>query len=212
MMATQGDTDVTSPAVHPVGKSVNPNQHTKRAVTTSQQKGKAARLGPAANRSSQPTKATSPDTMDANTLSGPRPRRDHRTGAKTERSMTEEPQDAEMPDVLFTAERTTAPSPVPYDGKPSSNLRLEDRDLLLASAVPDVPKLDELDVFLSHPPLTYLRARATWGPQDQRYPARTFCDVCGYWGRVRCLKCGTRVCALGCLEVHREDCITRYGL
>lgn len=45
-----------------------------------------------------------------------------------------------------------------------------------------------------------------------RYPPRYFCEVCGYWGRVRCTKCGARVCALDCLEVHREECLARYGL
>lgn len=103
-------------------------------------------------------------------------------------------------------------TPAADDDQPPTLSRLDDDDPLFASIVPDLPDSGELDALLNHPQLTYARARATWGPQDQRYPVRTFCDVCGYWGRVRCSKCGTRVCALDCLEVHREDCITRYGL
>ncbi|KAK9439392.1 HIT zinc finger family protein [Metarhizium brunneum] len=90
------------------------------------------------------------------------------------------------------------PAPHPSDGDP-----------LLASRVPEMPSDAELRGLLAHPPLSYLEAL---GNLDDRYPTRVFCEVCGYWGRVRCLKCGTRVCALDCLETHREECVTRYGL
>lgn len=86
-----------------------------------------------------------------------------------------------------------------------------DDNPLLASTLPEPPTDAELRALLNHPPLTYLEARCTYdealGP-----PPRVFCEVCGYWGRVRCMKCGTRVCALDCLETHREECVTRYGL
>lgn len=84
-----------------------------------------------------------------------------------------------------------------------------DNDPLLVSRVPDLPSDDQLRELLSQPPLTYGAAGGTW---HEKYPTRTFCQVCGYWGRVRCMKCGTRVCALECLETHREECVTRYGL
>jgi zinc finger HIT domain-containing protein 1 len=87
----------------------------------------------------------------------------------------------------------------------------EDDNPLLVSRLPPLPSDDELRALLAAPPLTYLEARGTWPPQQQ-YPARVFCVVCGYWGRVRCMKCGTQVCALECLETHREECVTRYGL
>lgn len=44
-----------------------------------------------------------------------------------------------------------------------------------------------------------------------RVKGRRFCEVCGYWGRVRCVACGTRCCALECLGVHREECFGGYG-
>ncbi|KAI0175892.1 hypothetical protein GGR52DRAFT_335559 [Hypoxylon sp. FL1284] len=92
-----------------------------------------------------------------------------------------------------------------------------DGDPLLASRVPAPPTDAELRALLRAPPLTYAEARGRWPDDDEddassRYPARAFCEVCGYWGRVRCMKCGVRVCALDCLETHREECVTRYGL
>lgn len=88
----------------------------------------------------------------------------------------------------------------------------EDSNPLLESWLPPLPTDQELRELISAPPLNYNQARGTWGDEEGRYPPRSFCEVCGYWGRVRCMKCGTRVCALDCLDVHREECITRYGL
>lgn len=87
-----------------------------------------------------------------------------------------------------------------------------DADPLLESWLPPLPKDEELRELLRAPPLNYNQARGEWTEDDRRYPPRQFCEVCGYWGRVRCMKCGTRVCALDCLDVHREECVTRYGL
>ncbi|QPH00455.1 hypothetical protein C2857_004064 [Epichloe festucae Fl1] len=97
--------------------------------------------------------------------------------------------------------------PPPYRDPPAS--LPGDNDALLMSRVPEMPSDDELRKLLSQPPLPYLEAL---GNLDETYPRRVFCEVCGYWGRVRCLKCGTRVCALDCLETHREECVTRYGI
>lgn len=87
-----------------------------------------------------------------------------------------------------------------------------DADPLLESWLPPLPTDEELRELVRAPPLNYNQSRGTWAEDDRPYPARTFCEVCGYWGRVRCMKCGTRVCALDCLDLHREECITRYGL
>ncbi|KAI1804164.1 hypothetical protein F4811DRAFT_521783 [Daldinia bambusicola] len=92
----------------------------------------------------------------------------------------------------------------------------QDSDPLLVSRVPPLPTDAELRALLAAPPLSYTEARGRWTADDEgagrRYPARVFCEVCGYWGRVRCMRCGARVCALECLETHREECVTRYGL
>ncbi|KAI1461977.1 hypothetical protein F4805DRAFT_189573 [Annulohypoxylon moriforme] len=87
-----------------------------------------------------------------------------------------------------------------------------DNDPLIVSRVPPLPTDEELKALMRAPPLTYAEARGRWTEDDQRYPARAFCEVCGHWGRVRCMKCGARACALECLETHREECVTRYGI
>ncbi|SPN96975.1 uncharacterized protein DNG_00495 [Cephalotrichum gorgonifer] len=89
---------------------------------------------------------------------------------------------------------------------------LGDVEALLGSRAPDMPSDAELRALVAGPPLTYNQARGDWDEEDRRYPVRVFCSVCGYWGRVKCVKCGTRVCALDCLDLHREGCVTRYGL
>ncbi|KAK4230463.1 hypothetical protein QBC38DRAFT_468787 [Podospora fimiseda] len=88
-----------------------------------------------------------------------------------------------------------------------------DEDPLLVSVVPPFPTDEELKSLMTALPLSYFDARATWREEEEgRYPVRVFCEVCGYWGRVKCIKCGVRVCALDCLESHKEECVTRYGL
>jgi zinc finger HIT domain-containing protein 1 len=111
------------------------------------------------------------------------------------------------------------PQSYPPDGtilpayqKPPPPAHPSDNDPLLVSRVPPFPADDELRALMTAPPLSYLEARATWGEEETRYPTRVFCEVCGYWGRVRCMKCSTRVCALDCLEMHKVECVTRYGL
>ncbi|KAI2635509.1 hypothetical protein GGS21DRAFT_490166 [Xylaria nigripes] len=130
------------------------------------------------------------------------------TSASAKPSAKQEPEDAGMPDV--------DPVPIikPDEGFPLHDFE-PDNNPLLVSHLPPLPSEDTIRALLAAPPLSYLEARGTWPPNGnglQQYPTRVFCAVCGYWGRVRCMKCGTRVCALECLEMHREECITRYGL
>ncbi|KAK4681754.1 hypothetical protein QC764_110220 [Podospora pseudoanserina] len=87
-----------------------------------------------------------------------------------------------------------------------------DDDPLLVSVVPSFPTDEELRSLMTAPPLSYMDSRAAFGEEGERYPIRVFCEMCGYWGRVKCMKCGVRVCGLDCLEGHREECVTRYGL
>lgn len=116
-----------------------------------------------------------------------------------------------------TSEAESAPllKPLP------TNLELkphhEDNNALLKSRIPPVPDDDELQRLIATPALTYLEARGSF-PKDEvpgkgkgKRPMRRFCEICGYWGRVTCLGCGAKVCALECLRVHKEECYTRYG-
>jgi zinc finger HIT domain-containing protein 1 len=101
----------------------------------------------------------------------------------------------------------------PYQ-KPPPRPHTGDNDPLLVSYVPPFPTDDELRALMTAPPLSYLEARAKWGDgggEEARYPPRTFCAVCGYWGRVKCMRCGTRCCALDCLTLHGEECVGRFG-
>lgn len=112
----------------------------------------------------------------------------------------------------YPADGTVLPA---YTGAAPPRSHAGDADPLLASRVPPFPTDAELRALLAAPPLSYPEARAQCGDGGDgtpRYPARRFCGVCGYWGRVRCAKCGARVCALDCLDVHREECFTRYGI
>ncbi|KAF6810309.1 hit finger domain-containing protein [Colletotrichum sojae] len=144
-----------------------------------------------------------------------------RGAAAAKRSKTSTPKPALEPaaeDVEMTPapsvpaadeELSTGPVLTPYDAPPPP-AHPGDDDPLLASRVPEMPTDEELRWLLSRPMLNFWDARAEWDDEDTRYPVRAFCEVCGYWGRVKCMKCGTRVCALDCLTAHQEDCITRY--
>ncbi|KAF2399952.1 hypothetical protein EJ06DRAFT_530735 [Trichodelitschia bisporula] len=66
----------------------------------------------------------------------------------------------------------------------------------------------EVERLLAVPALSFSAARA--GPPGER-AARTFCEICGYWGRARCLKCGARVCGLECKEQHDVECRRKFA-
>ncbi|KAI0890423.1 uncharacterized protein GGS22DRAFT_13437 [Annulohypoxylon maeteangense] len=113
-------------------------------------------------------------------------------------------------EMLDAAPSSTILTPLPPNGLPPTHPL--DSDPLIMSRVPPLPTDAELRALMKAPPLTYAEARGRWTEDDRRYPARAFCEVCGYWGRVRCMKCGARACALECLETHREECVSRYGI
>lgn len=70
---------------------------------------------------------------------------------------------------------------------------------------------DEIDALLSAPPLTYNMARSEPPPASAPRP-RMFCEICGFWGRVRCMKCGARVCSVVCKDTHDESrCVKFYA-
>ncbi|TDZ74424.1 SWR1 complex subunit vps71 [Colletotrichum trifolii] len=122
-------------------------------------------------------------------------------------SAAPEPEDVEMtpaPDTVADQTQDDGPILAPYD-QPSPPHHPGDTDPLLVSKVPHMPSDDELRWLLAQPMLNFWDARAEYEDEDTQYPARRFCEVCGYWGRVKCMKCGTRVCALDCLETHREE-------
>ncbi|KAL8736674.1 MAG: hypothetical protein Q9166_000040 [cf. Caloplaca sp. 2 TL-2023] len=80
---------------------------------------------------------------------------------------------------------------------------------LLRSYVPEMPSPADMEALLSSPPLSYNAARSA--PSSGK-PSRHFCEICGYWGSIKCLKCGARVCGLDCKNAHDEGrCLKFYA-
>lgn len=59
----------------------------------------------------------------------------------------------------------------------------------------------ELEALLAAPPLSYAASHVA-APPAAGPPQRQFCDNCGYWGHIKCRKCGSRVCGLECKDAH----------
>ncbi|KAL1622216.1 hypothetical protein SLS56_008888 [Neofusicoccum ribis] len=111
----------------------------------------------------------------------------------------------------LSASNTAAPSPA---AQPSVDMELpdappaEEEDPLLRPIVPTPPSAQQIQALLSHPPLPYGAARAA-PPNPEGPPRRQFCEMCGYWGRIKCLRCAARVCGLECKKAHDETSCLR---
>ena len=76
---------------------------------------------------------------------------------------------------------------------------------LLKSKALKMPSARLMEKLLSEPPLSYNAARAA--PTHDARPRRYFCAICGYWGKVKCRKCGERTCGLlDCWRAHEPQC------
>ena len=85
-----------------------------------------------------------------------------------------------------------------------------DDEPLLKSQVPSAPSEAVMESLLSGPPLSYNAARAAPPPPGK--PQRHFCEICGYWGTIKCMKCGARVCGLECKGAHDDGrCLKFYA-
>ena len=85
-----------------------------------------------------------------------------------------------------------------------------DDEPLLKSQVPSAPSEEVMEALLSGPPLSYNAARAAPPPLGK--PQRHFCEICGYWGTIKCMKCGARVCGLECKGAHDDGrCLKFYA-
>lgn len=81
--------------------------------------------------------------------------------------------------------------------------------LLLAPITPTSISEAELEALLAAPPLSYSAARAPPPPAGGP-PKPVFCEICGYWGRIKCMKCGARVCGFECQTAHDESRCVRF--
>lgn len=74
-----------------------------------------------------------------------------------------------------------------------------------------LPNEAELEALLNAPPLTFNQARSAAPPADAP-PPRRFCEVCGYFGRAKCMKCGAMTCSVLCKDTHDEHrCLKFYA-
>lgn len=78
-----------------------------------------------------------------------------------------------------------------------------DNEHLLKSYLPNPPSDTLMAALLAEPPLRYHTARA--GQSTSGKPGRSFCTICGYWGKIKCRNCGVRTCGLECYKVHEDS-------
>ncbi|CAG7940123.1 unnamed protein product [Penicillium salamii] len=78
-----------------------------------------------------------------------------------------------------------------------------DNDPLLRSYAPPMPSERLMQRLLAEPPLSYKAAGVK--PPASAPPARHFCCLCGYWGKIRCKSCHLRTCSLDCYKVHEDS-------
>jgi len=98
-------------------------------------------------------------------------------------------------------EATPRPAAVAQTPSRLDNANADDALLSIDRTMPPLLNPAELEALLAAPPLSYAASHAapppTGGP-----PQRQFCDNCGYWGQIKCRKCGARVCGLECKDAH----------
>lgn len=140
-----------------------------------------------------------------------RPRAAATAGAALRRASTAATASPPPPAVQSSA-RQAAVGVTPTSSKPVATTAAAvqsdpEDDPLLKTYIPAPPSAAEMEALCSAPPLSYNQARAA--PSVGK-PQRYFCEICGYWGSVRCLKCGARVCGLECKVTHDEGRCLRY--
>ncbi len=132
-------------------------------------------------------------------------RRSSIKGKNTKAAMTPHARPSPSAALPSTSRGSSMAAPAP------SSLALRDRDEadpLLKTYTPPRPPSPILDEILSAPALPYAAARSK--PSALGHPPRRFCEICGYWGKVRCLKCGARVCGLECKRTHDDHRCPRF--
>lgn len=105
---------------------------------------------------------------------------------------------------IAEASAAKVPEETSYSAIQASN---ED-DPLLMTYVPAAPSDAIMEALLSDPALSYNAARAA---PSLGKPQRHFCEICGYWGTIKCLKCGATVCGLDCRNSHVDGRCVSYA-
>lgn len=89
-----------------------------------------------------------------------------------------------------------------------STVPFSDEHPLLRIEIPCPPSPRTIQKLVSSPLLPYAEAQV--GLPALVAAPRQFCEICGYWGRVKCIKCGARVCGLECKRTHDESRCNRF--
>lgn len=101
------------------------------------------------------------------------------------------------------------PLPAPREAARAAIPTPQPSDLLLAPIAPTTITEADIEALLVAPPLSYSAARSA-PPPSTGPKKRVFCEICGYWGRVKCMKCGARVCGFECQTAHDESRCVRF--
>lgn len=112
---------------------------------------------------------------------------------------------------------SNSPAPAVGESKPQglvlpfeAGAGAEDDDDDDFDGVPSLPTREEMQALLDASALTYNAARSAAGSAS--VAPRSFCELCGYWGRYKCLKCGAKTCSVECEAVHVADrCLKFYA-
>ncbi|KAI4634733.1 hypothetical protein J4E83_002053 [Alternaria metachromatica] len=98
-------------------------------------------------------------------------------------------------------EATPGPPTVAQTPSRLEDANADDALLSIDDSIPAPLNPTELEALLAAPPLSYAASHAAPPPAGGP-PQRQFCDNCGYWGQIKCRKCGARVCGLECKDAH----------
>ncbi|KAF2630158.1 hypothetical protein BU25DRAFT_408743 [Macroventuria anomochaeta] len=93
------------------------------------------------------------------------------------------------------------PAPTIQPARIDIDTASDDALLDVSSLLPPPLSPAAMEALLSTPPLPYSASFAAPSPAGGP-PQRQFCDNCGYWGTIKCRKCGVRVCGLECKDAH----------
>ncbi|KAF9700974.1 hypothetical protein EKO04_000807 [Ascochyta lentis] len=100
---------------------------------------------------------------------------------------------------------STEATPAPTSYQPTRmdiDAASDDALLDVSGSLPSELNPAVLEALLNVPPLPYAASFAAASPPAGGPPQRQFCDNCGYWGSIKCRKCGARVCGLECKDAH----------
>lgn len=118
------------------------------------------------------------------------------TKVEADAAVKQEPSTANPTEMSGTAAPTSSTQqPLPHP-KPRYDPILDHNPLLRTTGLPKKPSDRVMAALLAEPPLSYTEARAKPLPEEKQRPRRHFCAMCGYWGKVRCRRCGERCCGL----------------